>query len=244
MTTQYGIIGYPLGHSFSPAFFQAKFAAEGIDARYSLYPIESIDGFTGLLQNQPGLRGLNVTIPYKEAIIRYLSNLTTEAREVGAVNCIAINNGVTTGHNTDIIGFERSLTPLLQNHHTAALVLGTGGASKAVIYVLKKLGIDYSLVSRTKAEGTITYGDLSGDIVSKSKLIINTTPLGMHPHTSAFPALPYENVGAEHLLYDLIYNPAETRFLKIGREHGATTKNGLEMLELQAIAGWKIWTTT
>lgn len=241
MPSAYGLIGYPLSHSFSPAYFAAKFEQQGIDAKYELYPLADVKELQSLLQGQSNLKGLNVTIPYKESVIPLLDELDAEAREIGAVNCIKIENGKTTGYNTDAIGFEESLKPLLHAQHSHALVLGTGGASLAVVTVLKKLGINWRYVSRTKQDGSYTYDELDADIVSQYKLIINTTPLGMSPNTDACPALPYEAIGTEHLLYDLVYNPLETLFLAKGKANGAAIKNGLEMLELQADASWRIW---
>ena len=241
MTALYGLIGYPLSHSFSAGFFNRKFADEGTDAEYLTFPIASITEFPGLLQNNTGLRGLNVTIPYKEAVIACLNDVDNVAAQIGAVNCITIRQGRLKGYNTDVIGFEKSLLPLLQPQHNAALVLGTGGASKAVTFVLRKLGIPYQCVSRSGAEHVITYSELTPDIISSHRLIINTTPLGMFPDVSNSPAIPYSALTTDHLLFDLVYNPAETLFLLNGRATGATTKNGLEMLELQALAAWEIW---
>lgn len=240
MKAQYGLIGYPLEHSFSPAWFAEKFAREGIDADYKTYALEHIDALDDLLANYP-LRGLNVTIPYKNLVIEHLDELDLVAAETGAVNCIDIRDGRRKGYNTDITGFEQSLKPLLRGQHDKALVLGTGGSSRAVRYVLQQLGIAYRQVSRHLSEDTIAYAEVTEDVVAAHKLIINTTPLGMHPKTEEAPLIPYEAIGDEHLLYDLIYNPAETQFLLEGRSRGATTKNGYEMLVLQAEASWEIW---
>jgi shikimate dehydrogenase len=241
MPASYGIIGYPLGHSFSPAYFADKFQQEGIDAAYKAYPLPDITAFPQLLQMYPSLRGLNVTIPHKQAVIPYLNQLDDVARSIGAVNCIDICNGIVKGYNTDAAGFELSLLPLLSADHTHALILGTGGASLAVAYVLGKLDIDFRYVSRSGGQGHYTYNALTTDIIQQHKLIINTTPVGMYPDVSALPALPYEAIGASHLLYDLIYNPGETAFLAAGKQRGAAVKNGLEMLQLQAEASWSIW---
>lgn len=241
MSSVYGLIGYPLNHSFSPGYFAEKFRKEGIDAAYKLFPLSDIRQFTNLLSDHPELCGLNVTIPYKQSVIPYLDSLNKDAEEIGAVNCISIINGQTVGHNTDIIGFEQSLIPLLQPQHNTALVLGKGGASLAVMYVLRKLGITAHYVSRSTHANGFSYEELTPDIVSQHKLIINTTPLGMHPHTDACAPIPYHAIGSKHLLYDLIYNPAETSFLRNGKQQGASIKNGLEMLELQAEASWHIW---
>lgn len=238
----YGIIGYPLGHTFSPGYFSKKFSDEGIDAIYKSFPLEQITELPELLQRQTELRGLNVTIPYKEAAIQYLDELDAAARAVGAINCIRIQDGRTKGYNTDITGFEHSLLPLLQPHHKQALILGAGGAAKAVAFVLGKLGINFRKVSRSGQPEVASYDDLTTELVAAHTLIINTTPLGMYPDIYSFPPIPYNAVSAEHLLYDLVYNPAETRFLSLGKANGAIVKNGMEMLHLQADASWQIWT--
>lgn len=240
-TQQYGLIGYPLAHSFSPGYFAEKFQRENIDAEYTAFPLPAIEDFPRLLSMRPGIRGLNVTIPYKQAVIPYLADTDEVAKAIGAVNCIDIRSGIAKGYNTDVLGFEQSLVPLLQPQHTHALVLGTGGASLAVCYVLKKLGISFQNVSRNKKPGVLSYNDLTEEIIFMHPLIINTTPLGMQPHTDECPALPYNAISSNHLLYDLIYNPAETRFLSLGKAQGAAIKNGLEMLHLQAEASWHIW---
>ncbi|MBL7719977.1 MAG: shikimate dehydrogenase [Flavipsychrobacter sp.] len=240
MPAHYGLIGFPLTHSFSPKWFAEKFAAEGIDATYKAYPLELIESISDLLANYP-LRGLNVTIPYKEQVLGYLNELDEAAEAIGAVNCIDIRHGIKKGYNTDVTGFEQSLAPLLQAHHTRALVLGTGGAAKAVHYVLEKLGLTYRTVSRHQSEGVITYDELTEELIASHPLIINTTPLGMAPHTDEAPAIPYHALTEKHLLYDLIYNPDETKFLALGKQQGATIKNGHEMLVRQAEASWEIW---
>lgn len=242
MKDQYGIIGYPLSHSFSPGFFNNKFREERIDAVYTAMPIADIGAFPKLLADNPALKGLNVTIPYKEAIMPFLDELQADAKAIGAVNCIGIHKGKTTGYNTDIIGFRQSLLPLLQPRHTHALVLGTGGAAKAVKYVLAQLGISYKSVSRNTTQDGLLYSGITPEIIEEHTLIINTTPLGMYPHIDECPALPYSAMGPQHLVYDLIYNPDETRFLSLARAQGAVIKNGLEMLHIQALAGWEIWT--
>jgi len=234
----YGLIGYPLSHSFSKGFFAEKFAKENIkDCIYETFPIPSIEEFTTL----PDVSGLNVTIPYKEVVIPYLDELSPAAAEIQAVNCIRFVDGVKTGFNTDAIGFRRSLEPLLKAHHTKALVLGTGGAAKAVQYVLNALDIPYKLVSRKATHKAMAYSELRPDVMEEYTLIINTTPLGMYPNVDAAPEIPYEYLTSQHLLYDLIYNPAVTSFLKQGADKGAATKNGHEMLILQAEASWEIW---
>lgn len=242
---QFGLIGYPLGHSFSHAFFAEKFEREGIEAEYLNFAIPSIEEFPHIIETHDKLEGLNVTIPYKLQVIPFLDELSPAAQAIGAVNVVKIvrNCGEVRleGHNADVIGFCDSLKPLLKPQHTNALILGTGGASRAVDYGLRSLGIEPTFVSRTPREGQLSYADLTADIIDSHKLIVNTTPLGMHPKTDACPAVPYPLLTAKHLLYDLVYNPEETLFLRKGREAGAETKNGLEMLHLQALASWNIW---
>lgn len=237
------MIGYPLSHSFSKKYFGDKFRREHItDCAYELYPLSSLEDFRELLSGVPGMEGLNVTIPYKQKIIALIDELDHAARAIGAVNTLLFREGRITGYNTDVVGFERSLVPLLKSHHTAALVLGTGGASKAVAFALRRLGIPFHFVSRQKRDpGHFTYQDLDESIVKSTSLIINTTPVGTSPNVDQAPSIPYEFIGPGHLLYDLVYNPAETLFLKRGEARGAATKNGYEMLELQADASWEIW---
>jgi len=241
MTDVYGLIGYPLTHSFSAGYFSEKFSAGYIHAVYHNFPLENISQFPDLLQQQPHLKGLNVTIPHKQAIIPYLDQLSEEATKIGAVNCISFSEGKLTGHNTDVTGFRESLRPLLRTGHQKALILGTGGASLAVAYALDQLGIAYLKVSRQPSSTTIGYGNISPEIVAAHTVIINTTPLGTYPSIDSFPDFPYSLLGPQHLLYDLVYNPAETAFLTFGKRQGAMTKNGLEMLHLQAEAAWQIW---
>lgn len=241
MSAAYGIIGYPLGHSFSAGYFTQKFARLGINATYAAFPIEHISQLPALLQTHPNLRGLNVTIPYKQSVITYLDAVDPVAQQVGAVNCIAFTHSIKKGYNTDITGFRNSLLPLLQPHHRQALILGTGGAAKAVAYVLDHEGIDYTQVARTPSPNCITYDELTPDVIATHLLIINTTPLGMHPNINACPAIPYSAITPAHLAYDLVYNPAETKFLSLAAAQGAVIKNGLEMLHLQAEAAWHIW---
>jgi shikimate dehydrogenase len=239
---QFGLIGYPLSHSFSKGYFTEKFLKEGIDdCHYDIFPLESIEDFVALCEQHKNLVGLNVTIPYKEKIIPFLDELNNEAAAIGAVNTIKFINGKKNGYNTDCYGFEMSLKPLLKPYHTNALILGTGGASKAVEYVLKKLGISFQYVSRNKTANTINYDVLDERIIHHSKLIINSTPLGMYPNIENSPDISYDFITDKHLLYDLIYNPEETQFLKEGKQRGAQTKNGLEMLYLQAEKSWEIW---
>lgn len=238
----YGLIGYPLDHSFSPAYFRDKFQRERLDARYIAFPLDDIRGFRSLTDGYPELLGLNVTIPHKEAILPYLDVLDSDAKTIGAVNCIHFGERVLTGFNTDWLGFRDSLLPLLRHHHTRALVLGSGGASKAVCFALGKLGIEYTLVARRRSDGAMRYTDVTAAVLASHTIVVNTTPLGMHPAIETFLPLPYDALGPQHLLYDLVYNPLQTRFLALGEAQGAATKNGFQMLELQAEAAWKIWT--
>ena len=236
----FGLIGRELGHSFSAKFFNGKFASEGIDADYKLFELENIEELTKLLASTP-LNGFNVTIPYKESIIPYLSELSTTAREVGAVNCVEVRDGKLIGHNTDAAGIEASLHWLDLAEGTKALVLGSGGASKATQYVLRKLGIEFKVVSRDADRGDITYAELTPEVIAEHKLIINATPVGMSPNVEAAPQLDYEYIGSEHRVFDLVYNPAQTEFLRRAKEQGASTMGGILMLQTQAIASWHIW---
>ncbi|MBF1403405.1 shikimate dehydrogenase family protein [Prevotella histicola] len=242
---KYGLIGYPLGHSFSVGYFNEKFSNEHINAKYINFEIPSIEDFAEVIESNPELRGLNVTIPYKEQVIPYLDSLSPEANAIGAVNVIRITRkGDKThlkGFNSDVIGFTRSIEPLLERHHKKALILGTGGASKAVDYGLRSLGIETKFVSRTKRPGFFTYEEITPKIIKDYNIIVNCTPLGMYPNTDVCPTLPYEAMDSHNLLYDLLYNPDETLFMQKGKEHGAITKNGLEMLLLQAFASWEFW---
>lgn len=245
----YGLIGYPLGHSFSARFFTEKFKREDIAARYLNFEIPVIGQLPEIIGKHSDLRGLNVTIPHKQTVLQMLDTLSEEAGEIGAVNVIRIRRKgdtfLTEGYNTDVIGFSRSISPLLGNGHKRALILGTGGASRAVDFGLRHLGIIPSFVSRSHRDGepsgTLTYDELTPKIMADNTVIVNCSPIGMYPHTDEAPALPYEEIGSGHLLYDLVYNPQETEFLHRGARNGAVTKNGLEMLHLQAIAAWEIW---
>ena len=288
--TTYGLIGYPLGHSFSRKFFTEKFEKEGIDAQYLNFEIPSIEEFPEIIKNNPELRGLNVTIPYKQQVMQYLDDISEEAKAIGAVNVVRIERpspqpspimgretmrnagnkpdglpikgdmseglrGSLIGYNSDVIGFVESIRPLLKAHHKKALILGTGGASKAIRYGLeKKLGMETAFVSRHKPDGSphkggdvrrtervFTYDDITPETLQTYPVIVNCSPVGMYPHVDECPALPYEAMNENNLLYDLVYNPLETLFMKKGAEQGATVKNGLEMLHLQAIASWKFW---
>ena len=242
---KYGLIGYPLEHSFSRNYFNEKFRNESIDAEYDNFEIPSIENFKEVLETTPNLRGLNVTIPYKEEVIRYLDELSAEARAIGAVNVIRVTHKgsktVLKGFNSDVIGFTRSIESMLEPLHRKALILGTGGAAKAVDYGLKSLGLGTLFVSRTARPGVITYNDVTPDLIRSHKVIVNCTPLGMYPHVDSCPPLPYEAMDSHTLLYDLLYNPDETLFMQKGRQQGAITKNGLEMLLLQAFASWGMW---
>jgi shikimate dehydrogenase len=242
----YGLIGYPLGHSFSMSFFNDKFEAEKIDAKYLNFEIASIEEFKIILKNNPNLKGLNVTIPYKEQIIPFLDQLSENVKFIGAVNVIKIERIKgkikLTGFNSDIIGFQGSIEPLLKDHHQRALILGTGGSAKAIFYGLEQLGIASTFVSREKKnENTLNYNELTPEVLHSNTIIVNCTPVGMWPHVDECPNIPYEWVTDKHLLYDLLYNPNETLFMKLGRERGARVKNGLEMLLLQAFASWDFW---
>ena len=237
----FGIIGYPLLQTFSPDYFNKKFESLGLDETYVKFPISSIDQLHSILQQHPNLKGLNVTIPYKQEVIPLLDEIDDTAKEIGAVNTIAIKEGKLKGYNTDITGFKNSLKPLLGRNMSKALILGTGGASKAVAFALKALGVEFKFVSRNKATDQYTYTELTGDIINDHKLIINTTPLGMPPLELSFPDIPYPSIGQNHLLYDLIYHPEETIFLQKGKVQGARIKNGYEMLIGQAEAAWRIW---
>lgn len=239
--TKFGIIGYPLGHSFSKGFFTEKFARESIDAQYLNFEIPDVTMLPDVLRNNPELRGLNVTLPHKQAVIPLLDEMSEEAKEIGAVNVIRVRDGRLKGFNSDIIGFTNSIKPLLQPHHRKALILGTGGASKAIRVGLNRLGIEWTYVSRSPGEGMLTYADLTPKLMQDYTVIVNCSPVGMFPKVDAAPAIPYELLSPQHLLFDLVYNPEETLFMKKGRAEGATVKNGLEMLHLQAVASWDFW---
>jgi shikimate dehydrogenase len=236
----YGLIGKTLSHSFSANFFRVKFENERIDADYTLIEIEDIATIREVVAERE-LSGFNVTIPYKESIIPYLDELSDEAKAVGAVNCVVVRGGRLIGYNTDITGIEASLEWMDVDMNARALILGTGGASKAVQYVCKKYNIAFSTVSRDAERGDYIYDMLDSEVMARHKLIINTTPVGMSPNKEDAPALPYDAIGAEHKVFDLIYNPATTELLSRAKSLGATTMNGILMLQTQAIASWHIW---
>lgn len=240
---RYGLIGYPLTHSFSQRYFTEKFEREEIaGCEYLNFPISNIEELPGLL-NDAELCGLNITIPYKEKVLPYLDERSPVVEAIGACNCIRIRGGRLRGHNTDVVGFQQSLLPKLGSRHRRALVLGTGGASKAVEYVLGKLGIEYRLVTRKPRAGTsdLRYEEVDAAVLGGHTLVVNTTPLGMYPKIEEAPALPYEAAGARHYFFDLVYNPARTLFLRKAEERGAVIENGHEMLLLQAEESWRIW---
>jgi len=242
---RYGIIGYPLGHSFSRDYFMNKFSNEGIEAIYENHPLESIDEFSDLIEQYPDLVGLNVTLPHKLSVMRYLDNIDEKALHAGAVNVISIvkkgKMKLLKGYNTDIDGFVLSLKPLLDRNIHKALVLGTGGASRAVQTGLDEIGLTFSVVSRDRTKASLSYADLTGELISNCQLIINATPLGMYPDTENAPDIPYDSLTPGSILFDLVYNPEETLFLRLGQERGCRIKNGMEMLHIQAEKAWKIW---
>ena len=246
---RYGLIGKALGHSFSKEFFTEKFKREGLsDHRYELFELPDISDFPQLIQADPELRGLNVTLPYKQSVIPYLTSLDPLAAAVGAVNTVAFRNGELIGHNTDVFGFRSMVEPMIgslrdpgRDIRPRALVLGSGGASRAVAFVLREAGIRFRIVSRDRSRGELTWDMLDRTVISVCKLIINTTPLGMHPAVEEAPPMPYEALTPKHVLVDLVYNPERTRFLKQGEEMGARTIGGLAMLHAQAEEAWRVW---
>lgn len=239
----YGIIGYPLGHSFSQKYFTEKFLTEGIkDCSYKIFPIKSVDDLQDILIQNPDLNGFNITIPHKQSILSLLDDTTKLPQNLNACNCVKIVNGKFIGYNTDVIGFEETLLSQLKSHHTKALILGNGGAAEAVKFVLNKLNIAFKIVSRKLHDGSdLTYADITERIIGDNLLIINTTPLGTFPDVEECPAIPYQYLTAQHFLYDLVYNPPKTLFLKKGEEYGAAIKNGYDMLVIQAEESWRIW---
>jgi shikimate dehydrogenase len=242
----YGLIGYPLGHSFSKKYFTEKFIKEGItDCRYELFAIPSIKDLPLVINSNPDLKGLNVTIPYKQNVLEYVNETSDAVKKIGAANTIKFDGDKIIAYNTDVIGFENSLLQKLKPSHQKALVLGTGGSSKAIQYVLKKLGIDFLLVTRSQSlqQGSINYSMVDEAIIKDHQLVINCTPVGMYPNVNEYPQLPYKFLSDQHYLYDLIYKPEKTLFLKRGEERGARIQNGLDMLTIQAEESWKIWNT-
>ena len=244
---KYGIIGNPLAQSASPAFFNAKFEKEGIDARYIPFEIESFEELPRIIEEHPELQGFNVTIPYKQQVMPYLDGMSNEAKGIDAVNVVKVihdkeGKAHLWGYNSDVIGFTRSIQPLLKEHHKKALVLGTGGASKAIVYALQHLGIECQYVSRKASDKAIAYSDLTAGIMESHTVIVNCTPLGMVGHgIDQCPDIPYSLIDSKHLLYDIVYNPENTLFLQKGAAQGAGTKSGYEMWYLQALASWTIW---
>ncbi len=242
---KYGLIGYPLGHSFSISYHNQRFADEGINAKYLNFEIPSIDDLLEVLSANPELKGLNVTIPYKEKVMEFLDYISPEARAIGAVNVIKVEHEgkdiKLKGYNSDVIGFTKSIEPMLEDCHKKALVLGTGGASKAISFGLRSLGLETVYVSRYQRPGTIQYDTITPEVVKEYNVIVNCTPIGMYPQCDVCPELPYEAMDENNILYDLIYNPDETLFMKRGAQYGAQVKNGLEMLLLQAFASWEFW---
>lgn len=239
---RYGLIGYPLTHSFSQRYFSEKFLNEHIaDSMYENFPISAIGELRQLLLSHPDLCGLNVTIPYKKEVLSFLDESSPAVESMGACNCVKIKDGILMGYNTDVIGFKQSLQPFLKPEHTAALILGTGGAASAVAYVLNELSIPFQSVSRNKSIGTITYEEIDANLMYSHTLIINTTPLGMFPSVDTCPPLPYSSMSAAHHCFDLIYNPSETLFMRKAAAAGASVQNGANMLVIQAEESWRIW---
>ena len=241
----YGLIGYPLGHSFSKSYFTSFFEKEHINAEYKNFEIPTIDNLEEVLQRETSLLGFNVTIPYKQQVMTLINEIDPAAMAIGAVNVVKVlrhaGQMILKGYNTDVVGFADSIRPLLRPHHTHALILGTGGASKAVDYALKQMGTTTKFVSRTPSANNLTYDTLTPEVMSQYTVIVNTTPLGMHPKVDTCPPLDYTLLSSRHLLYDVVYNPAKTLFLQHGEEAGASISSGMEMLIGQAKAAWKIW---
>ena len=239
---RFGLIGKNISYSFSRGYFARKFEDSSLKNHiYENFDLEEITEFPSLMKNTPGIRGLNVTIPYKELIIPYLDELEESARKIGAVNTIKIRDSKLIGFNTDAYGFQKSIEPHIQKYHRKALILGTGGASKAIAYVLENLDIPFKFISRTGKNNGFTYEELDAEILEAHTIVINCTPVGTFPDVSGKPAIPYTAIGKHHLLFDLIYNPKKTAFLLSGEQQGATILNGLKMLELQAEKAWEIW---
>lgn len=236
----YGLLGYPLSHSFSKKYFDEKFVSENIDATFQNFSLENISLLKNVLQ-QKELKGFAITIPYKREVISFLHESTEAVKKMNACNCVKIKNGKLFGYNTDVIGFEKSFIKQLQPHHTKALILGTGGASSAVEFVMEKLNIQYKFVSRSKKENQLMYADVNESVLQEYTVIINASPVGTSPKIDECPNIPYQYLSAKNYLFDLVYNPSETKFLHLGKQQGATVQNGYEMLVLQAEENWKIW---
>lgn len=240
----YGLIGKNIDYSFSRTYFAEKFKKEGIQAQYLNFELSDISEFKNIFSKSRDISGLNVTIPYKLEVIPFLDSLDENAKKIGAVNTIKIEeDGSLIGYNTDFYGFSQSLKDHLKPQHTHALILGTGGASLAVAYALKQLGITYKFVSRNPLEGQFSYINIDAELLEKHKLIINCTPLGTYPNIERHPELPFQFITKQHLVYDLIYNPSETKLMELAAARGAKTINGLRMLQLQAEKAWEIWNT-
>ena len=244
---RYALIGYPLGHSFSASFFNKKFLEENIESEYLLHPLETLNGLDDMIREIPALKGFNVTIPHKRTVMEFLDSVSPAAKEIGAVNTVRIKeegNHITFhGFNTDYIGFRKSLEPLISENKGTALILGSGGASAAVGYALSSMGISYRIVSRSAERGNLTYEEIDDSIMSDIYLIINCTPLGTWPNIDSAPSIPYQLISPSMICFDLVYNPAVTKFMKLCAAQGATIKNGLEMLHIQAEEAWRIWTS-
>jgi len=246
---KFGLVGFPLSHSFSKKYFTEKFEREKLaDCIYELFPLTNIDQLEGLISGTTELTGLNITVPYKKKVLPIIDELDSSAIEAGAVNCIKINRSFGNkvelqGYNTDLFGFRQSIKPFLESKHEKALILGTGGSSGAVEAVLKKIGIECFFVTRKELQSDhhLKYDEINEGVINACKLIVNTTPLGMFPDIDKFPAIPYQYISSDHLLYDLVYNPTETQFLKFGKKQGAVTINGMTMLQQQAEKSWEIW---
>lgn len=239
---RYGLIGRTLKHSFSKTYFTKKFEESGLpDCVYDNFELESIEAFPDLFTRHAALKGLNVTIPYKEEVLPYLTGMNDVVKEIGACNCIKVEGSELVGYNTDVVGFRNSLEPQLKPHHNKALILGTGGAAKAIQYVLRQLNIEFVIISRHPNAGVIGYEDVDEELLSEHRLIINTTPLGMYPKVDTSPSIPYHLITPEHFLFDIVYNPETTVFLAEGQKRGAQIANGYEMLIGQAEESWRIW---
>ncbi|MFS4492378.1 shikimate dehydrogenase family protein [Maribacter sp. 2308TA10-17] len=239
---KFGLVGKDISYSFSRGYFSKKFKELGLDDHsYVNFDLQKIEAFKDLIPENPEIKGMNVTIPYKEEVIPFLTKLDSKAKRIGAVNTIKVNKGELTGYNTDIYGFQKSIEPFLKKHHNKALILGTGGASKAIAFVFEELEIPYKFVSRNPKENQLSYRDLNNYILKEYTILVNSTPVGTHPNINQKPDIPYHHISKKHLLFDLIYNPDKTAFLITGESQGAAICNGHQMLELQAEKSWEIW---